>query len=107
MSANGVIDQGVRENEQYYVEDTVQVVFLVFVTCILLSLFSLILMCYARYRSRRTVPPGFYRPVPKILRRFHKPSRSHMSKNSDYGYIHKRPSAPSAMSSATAQSDVL
>nr|XP_040577288.1 uncharacterized protein LOC121126069 [Lepeophtheirus salmonis] len=107
MSDNEIKDQGVRENEQYYVEDTVQVVFLVFATCILLSIFSLFLMCYARYRSKRPIQPGFYRPVPKVLRQFHKPSKSSASRNSDYGYINKRPSAPSAMSSATTHSDVL
>merc|ERR1712203_8511 len=51
-----------------YLAGTVLLVFIVFFIFIIMSMFTMMLMGYARYNTRRPVPPGFNNPPPMAYR---------------------------------------
>lgn len=53
-----------------YISGTILLVFLIFVSFMIVSSVTLILMGYARYLSRRIPGPGFYNPSPMVSRSY-------------------------------------
>merc|ERR1712037_257673 len=51
-----------------YLTGTVHLVFIVFSIFIIMSLFTMLLMGYARYNTRQPVPVGFNNPPPLTFR---------------------------------------
>merc|ERR1712054_219787 len=51
-----------------YLAGTVLLVFVVFFIFIVMSVFTMLLMGYARYNTRRPIPPGFNNPPPLVYR---------------------------------------